>query len=516
VLGHSLSQPEWIHSLYEGPPARVVPQALIAMHRFELPAEKDAFCFELANFIQARAAEVDQAEQMPEDCRVAALQAARMLLCDRDSSLEPLFADETLSAFAIFAKKLLGTESAAESLKCLNNALFDHEPVQKRFCAIPAEKGFGCLVHVLHEGEKHQEEFQRCTFVCMFISAGGQEDDSSAVSLAFAEATIATLTKIALQFDKLAGREQDPAAIDFFSGPNDGQERRQALVGGLRLLYAIAATHSKVTEVLTERSQRHVMELTGGSPEKLAELVASLSLSREEVPSLDRLGLLLIAIMKTKDEKESEERRAALDELKDQAITVLMLACNIKGFVDFLVERGTVAPILALLQRRIDTVLADKPTERSVQYFKELLPLVITCTNLCQKSLVAREAFRAKVFEEELPAPDLSGLDDKAKEAKMNERKMEGCTPEDSFGGRLIHFMTCLESNLKRYAGELLFVLCNEDAGEMTRRCGYGRSAHILAIKGGTIGGIIAQQEAQQREREAQQREQQDGTGDAA
>jgi hypothetical protein len=77
-----------------------------------------------------------------------------------------------------------------------------------------------------------------------------------------------------------------------------------------------------------------------------------------------------------------------------------------------------------------------------------------------------------------------------------------GITPVHVLGGKLIKFLTIVDTNLKRYAGEFLFNLCGDQA-TFIKRVGYGAGAHMVAIRAGTIGGIIAQQDKEREEREA-------------
>jgi hypothetical protein len=91
--------------------------------------------------------------------------------------------------------------------------------------------------------------------------------------------------------------------------------------------------------------------------------------------------------------------------------------------------------------------------------------------------------------------------DEEIKEA-AERQQIIGVTPPHVLGGKLTKFLTIVDTNLKRYAGEFLFNLCG-DQGTFIKRVGYGPGAHMVAIRAGTIGGIIAQQDKEREEREA-------------
>lgn len=69
-------------------------------------------------------------------------------------------------------------------------------------------------------------------------------------------------------------------------------------------------------------------------------------------------------------------------------------------------------------------------------------------------------------------------------DAKSESMAPKMFAPKDSLRGQLIELMTCLDSSIKRYASELLFILCNEDKNEFVNRTGFGNAIHMLQIKG--------------------------------
>jgi hypothetical protein len=474
--------------------------------------DKRAFCGALAAMLrdaEARGAGggagATSGARWPAETVLQALVCERAVLCDRDEALAPLQGSldvlaGLLRGFVEDGEPGYGSAVAREAVKCLNNALFEHEENQRAFAALPAERGALALLPALAFGARCDHAgLVRTLHVCMHLTAGKQEPAGGAggappLSRALAEAAIAALVSVAAGWLPAA---PGSGGLDLFAGPEQGRPAREAICAGLRFVYAAAASHPQVPAALLAESRAWAAARSGGSEAALAALAARLSLADADAPALDRLGLLLVALLGVAPQ-EAPERQQAVDEVQDEAVTVVMVAAEL-GFADFFAQRGGVLCLTLALARRMAAVLGDAPTAQSVQYYKDMLPWVIAATNLCSLSPRACQVVKQVVFPAELPLPDLAGLADDEIERLANLRKMEGNTPKDCLGNRLITFMTCLDSNLKRYAGELLYTLCGSNAGEMTRRCGYGHSAHILAIKGGTIGAIIKEQDERER-----------------
>jgi len=457
---------------------------------FQDDASKAEFCVEAAKVLRERAEDLGD-WKAKDACLV--LKGVRMLMCERDASIQELFEAATMSAYARFAAG--GMEFRSEALKCLNNALYDAPATQRTFCELPEEQGRDLLAKAVKDSVEDLGDFHRASFVVMYLAAGEQEPDASDVSLVLGEACIEGTLEIATKHF-LEGNE----LIPFPAVEDRGEAAREAVIAGLKAIYAIAVTKPSVLQSLVTKAEEQTKPIPD---ETVEEALAKLTLVNSELPILDRLGLLLVNILQIKESSSDDakdEDAEALAKLKTNAITVLMISCAQPKVCNFMVLSGAVDTIAELLDQRM-AVIVSEPSSTGVTYFSELLPILILCTNLAQNSVAAKNILKKAVFSKELPLPELEGLSPEEVESTMNEVKMKGITPRDILGGRLISLMVCLESNIKRYSGELLYTLCDEDAAEMTKRCGYGSSAHILAIKGGTIGQIIAQQEAQEKAR---------------
>lgn len=86
-----------------------------------------------------------------------------------------------------------------------------------------------------------------------------------------------------------------------------------------------------------------------------------------------------------------------------------------------------------------------------------MLPTLIVCHNLTQTAKPqVKEFFRKSIFPDSSKASVFSESVELDKETRF-------------FFKHLTFFLTCLDTNVKRYAGEWLFLLCNQN-GELGGR----------------------------------------------
>ena len=107
-----------------------------------------------------------------------------------------------------------------------------------------------------------------------------------------------------------------------------------------------------------------------------------------------------------------------------------------------------------------------------------LTPILILLTRASKNSIEFRESLKIFIFPDKY-YPELYQDD-----SKSNSMGPKMSAPADSHRGQLVELMTCLDSSIKRYASELLFILCNEDKSEFIDRTGFGNSIHMLQLKG--------------------------------
>ena len=150
-------------------------------------------------------------------------------------------------------------------------------------------------------------------------------------------------------------------------------------------------------------------------------------------------------------------------------------------------------------------LLAAKSAENLQNKVVILTPILILLTHSSTSSIEFREALKVFIFPDKYYPELHEDNDAKATSSSMGP-KMAGIVdiiiilslllslllllllsllaPPDSLRGQLIELMTCLDPSIKRYASELLYVLCNEDKSEFVNRTGFGNAIHILQLKG--------------------------------
>ena len=123
-------------------------------------------------------------------------------------------------------------------------------------------------------------------------------------------------------------------------------------------------------------------------------------------------------------------------------------------------------------------LLKAKSAENMQNKVVVLTPILILTTHASTNSIEFREALKVFIF------PDIYYAELHDNDAKSESMGPKMSAPPDSLRGQLIELMTCLDSSIKRYASELLFVLCNEDKSEFVNRTGFGNAIHMLQLKG--------------------------------
>ncbi|GBG31128.1 Synembryn-A [Hondaea fermentalgiana] len=481
----------------------------------------------------------DLAQYIREGKEVAsALEATKIALCERKPAIKPLSEDpEVLAGVCAAAAEHLGSKVSHDALKCLNNALFDNPPAQSVFQSIDLARGAQPLAQVLAQTQD-LEALKLAGNVGMIIIAARQGDASAEANAgaaseaagvssqdsstdaqdeqvatetaALAEAALQGAVTLAAQLHgSTDGDEED--ALNLFAGEDKGAAARAALTACFKLIYAAMVVQA---DVLASRAAVSRASRAGIDAQGLAAFLDSLRLDAQETPMIDRFALAVVqtlcAAQPASDATTSDTQRAeqhSVREVRLQAASVAMLACEIEGFCELFVRRGGLKGLLEILDFSLCEIASEVTDPvRAVQTVGELMPYIITCTRVVQESRRGLEEAQARVFPRTIP-PLVRGdtETDAAFDARGKERQMAGDTPKDVLGGRLIVFLTCLNSSLKRCVGELLYELCDQSPNEMSRRCGYGNAAHMIAIKAGTIGDILKKQdEDRARRNEAQ------------
>ena len=169
---------------------------------------------------------------------------------------------------------------------------------------------------------------------------------------------------------------------------------------------------------------------------------------------------------------------------------------------------GWLTCVLDLLHRKARGIADGGQQECKKEHQKQeqhhVHVLCMALHHLCTVSLDLRRAIKAVVFPPALdhlfedggaiagcspaaagPGAVLAGT------CNVADRRMHpdrGHLSKEEFAmtlrGQLILLMISINTDLKRAAAELLFILCDEAQEEFTRRCGFGSAVALLQLKG--------------------------------
>ena len=113
-----------------------------------------------------------------------------------------------------------------------------------------------------------------------------------------------------------------------------------------------------------------------------------------------------------------------------------------------------------------------------------LIPILVVLYKFCQNNKAFREATTMSVFPE-CEEPHFRRLVAAEQQRSPRARNMSPLdAPEGSLRKRLIQLLTWTHSQTKRLAGELLWILCNDDSQEFVYRVGMGNALPLLSQKG--------------------------------
>mmetsp|Transcript_37908 Transcript_37908/g.49910 ORF Transcript_37908/g.49910 Transcript_37908/m.49910 type:complete len:495 (+) Transcript_37908:77-1561(+) len=172
--------------------------------------------------------------------------------------------------------------------------------------------------------------------------------------------------------------------------------------------------------------------------------------------------------------------------VKLEAVNVLMYlpASTFHRFV----EAGVIEDLVIFLEQQIDQFANDIRSEHTIQ----LTPILVALTNLATPDICIRKRIKELIFP---PEADKIWQEKKRKEEELgqlemdeldaSERKMHPIdAPKGTLRAKLISLLTAIDSTTKRYAGELLYALCNNESEEFVLRTGFGNAVVMLQSKG--------------------------------
>lgn len=177
-----------------------------------------------------------------------------------------------------------------------------------------------------------------------------------------------------------------------------------------------------------------------------------------------------------------------------QHATVSLLMDSNSSFAQYLVEQNAVEPLKHILQHEIANVVGpEESPSSSVASLSDSMvsnvaaaavtPILVVLFNYCSANDEFRKLIRDAVF----PPENESHFQKLVEAEKEKHRSAKNMTPLDAPKGtlraRLIRLLTWPQGHIKRFAGELLWVLCSSNSQEFIYRVGMGNALPVLHNK---------------------------------
>ena len=187
----------------------------------------------------------------------------------------------------------------------------------------------------------------------------------------------------------------------------------------------------------------------------------------------------IINLDATSDDDDDDDDR--IRQCQMAAVTVLIDAG--KEVAQVLQQKNpTIQSLLNLLQRQISETLQNKKVDDAGS--TSLIPLLVLLYKFCQSHQGFRESTIQVVFPPQAE-PHFRGLVAAEQETSPKARNMSPLdAPEGTLRHGLIQLLTWPHSQTKRFAGELLWILCQGDSQEFVYRVGMGNALPLLSQKG--------------------------------
>jgi hypothetical protein len=154
-----------------------------------------------------------------------------------------------------------------------------------------------------------------------------------------------------------------------------------------------------------------------------------------------------------------------------RSIMVLLTEVNPASIVPVLVE-SCMGAMLGVLDLQIDAVVSSARVDDAAA--AALTPVLLTFYRFCK----SEEAFRDRTRMATFPSPL------EIAHAPIRNAMTPEDAPEGTLRWKLIRLLTWPQSHIKRFAAELLFLLCRSDPQEFARRVGMGNAMPFLSSLG--------------------------------
>mmetsp|Transcript_26089 Transcript_26089/g.62657 ORF Transcript_26089/g.62657 Transcript_26089/m.62657 type:complete len:556 (-) Transcript_26089:143-1810(-) len=204
----------------------------------------------------------------------------------------------------------------------------------------------------------------------------------------------------------------------------------------------------------------------------------SISMPPKDV--MTQIGVILCELLQLSN---ADER---LYQIKLAVVALLLNAPD--EYINYLVNNGGIKPLVDIMAYQTSLVVVEKRGS-SAEDAAAVLPILLVLLKLTQSNESALKIAKDEVF----PPDAEDAFEQRAKaeiakgesEGKVNAKNMAPLdAPKWTLRWKLIRLMTWIESNVKRSACELLWVLCDGDSTQFVLRTGFGNAVHFLGIRG--------------------------------
>jgi len=171
-------------------------------------------------------------------------------------------------------------------------------------------------------------------------------------------------------------------------------------------------------------------------------------------------------------------------------------------FAEFLRVNKCMGILVGILDSQCDAIVVEK--ERGGNDSVQLVPILSVLKSLCENSRAVCEEVKEAIFpkarDEEMEKEAALKEEEAAKEALLNPVSEEDAAvaaaadknkhiapqdaPQFSLRWKVIRLMMSVDTNVKRYSSEFLWIVCRGDPKEFVARTGFGNAVHFMGIKG--------------------------------
>jgi hypothetical protein len=187
------------------------------------------------------------------------------------------------------------------------------------------------------------------------------------------------------------------------------------------------------------------------------------------------LSIMILSLLRLDPTQQS------CDDCRRAAIPLLMDTSG--DIADYLFAQGVITPLLSILEAQVSCVLDKQLVNESAAAI--LTPILVVLHKFCSSSSEIRQGTKSFIFPPELEEDFQERLRQEV-ENHGTVRSMKPLlnAPADSLRGKLIQLLTWPQSHIKRFTGELIWILCESDPQDFVARVGMGNAVMILGARG--------------------------------